>query len=156
MGLRGPGAKPLKKQDQGTAKRSRSLPWKRKGLTLAGQVIAFLAFLPVTTGRLRGTRMKLLPTQREFVEAVFATDAKGKRPVSLAILSEAKGNGKTGLIAGICLAGLLGPLSEERGAVYSASIDRGKAGIIFEEMKAVILRVPEFAERVNITDFHKR
>lgn len=156
MGLRGPGAKPLKKQDQGTVKRRRSLPWKRKGLTLAEQVIAFLEFLPVTKGRLRGKRMKLLPTQREFVEAVFATDAKGRRPVSLAILSEAKGNGKTGLIAGICLAGLLGPLSEERGAVYSASIDRGKAGIIFEEMKAVILRVPEFAERVNITDFHKR
>lgn len=156
MGLRGPGAKPLKRRREGEAKPSRRLPWKRKGLTLAEQMVAFLEFLPVTKGRLRGKRMKLLPTQREFVEAVFAADAKGKRPVSLAILSEAKGNGKTGLVAGICLAGLLGPLSEERGAVYSASIDRGKAGIIFEEMKAVILRVPEFADRVNITDFHKR
>src|SRR5690606_11262738 len=45
---------------------------------------------------------------------------------------------------------------EERGAVYAASIDRGKAGILYEEIKAIILRVPEFAARVNIVDFHKR
>ena len=44
---------------------------------------------------------------------------------------------------------------EERGAVFSASIDRGKAGIIFEEMKATILRVPEFASRVNIQDYNE-
>ena len=71
-------------------------------------------------------------------------------------MSEPKGNGKSGLVAGICLAGLLGPLAEERGAVYAASIDRGKAGILYEEVKAIILRVPEFAARVNIVDFHKR
>ncbi|MEZ5782355.1 MAG: terminase TerL endonuclease subunit [Rhizobiaceae bacterium] len=100
--------------------------------------------------------MKLLPSQREFIESVFAKPKRNQPRVSLAILSQAKGNGKSGLVAGICLAGLLGPLSEERGAVYSASIDRGKAGVIFDEMKAIILRVPEFAVRCNITDFHKK
>jgi phage terminase large subunit-like protein len=99
--------------------------------------------------------MKLLPSQREFIEAVFA-EQPGKPRISLAILSQPKGNGKSGLVAGICLAGLLGPLSEERGAVYSASIDRGKAGVIFDEMKAIIQRTPEFEARCNITDFHKR
>ncbi|MER8393734.1 terminase large subunit [Mesorhizobium sp. M1340] len=119
-------------------------------------MIAFLQWLPVTKGIRRGKKMRLLPSQREFVENVFATDKAGRRKVSLAILSQPKGNGKTGLIAGICLAALLGPESEERGAVFSASIDRGKAGLIFDEMKATILRVPEFAARVNIVDFHKK
>lgn len=156
MGARGPGAAALRLAKEKLADvPKRRLPWKRKGLSKAGQVIAFLQWLPITKGRLRGKRMRLLPSQREFIEGVFAE--KGGRPiVSLAILSEPKGNGKSGLVAGICLAALLGPLSEERGAVYSASIDRKKAAVIFEEMKATILRVPEFASRVNITDFHKR
>lgn len=157
MGLRGPGAARQKRaaQELNEAKKRR-LPWKKRGLSKADQVIAFLQWLPITKGRLRGKKMKLLPSQREFITHVFATDRKGKQKVSLAILSEPKGNGKSGLISGVCLAALLGPLAEERGAVFSASIDRGKAGLIFDEMKAVILRVPEFASRCNITDFHKK
>lgn len=157
MGLRGPGAARQRRAATQLAEaKPRRLPWKRKGLSKADQVIAFLQWLPITKGRLRGKKMKLLPSQREFISNVFATDRKGKQKVSLAILSEPKGNGKSGLIAGVCLAALLGPLAEERGAVFSASIDRGKAGLIFDEMKAVIFRVPEFASRCNITDFHKK
>lgn len=157
MGLRGPGASRQKAAQAKIAEtKPRPFPWKRKGLSLAEQMIAFLQWLPITKGRLRGKKMKLLPSQREFIEAVFAEPRKGHPRVSLAILSQAKGNGKSGLVAGICLAGLVGPLAEERGAVYSASIDRGKAGVIFDEMKAIILRVPEFAVRCNITDFHKK
>lgn len=158
MGKRGPGATRQKAAaaEIEQRKRPRRLPWKRKGLTLADQVITFLEWLPITKGRLRGKRMRLLPSQREFIENTFATDQKGKRPVSLAILSEPKGNGKSGLCAGIALAYMLGPLAEERGAVYAASIDRNKAGILYEEIKAIILRVPEFAARCNIVDFSKK
>nr|WP_275791094.1 terminase TerL endonuclease subunit [Rhizobium gei] len=100
--------------------------------------------------------MRLIPAQREFVEGVFATDKKGRFIVKTAIISQAKGNGKSGLVAGLCLAALIGPLAEERGAVFSASIDRGKAGVVFEEMKAIVRRVPDFDERINVTDFHKK
>lgn len=156
MGLRGPGARRLRLAKEAAPKRKRAPAWKRKGLSRAEQVRIFLESLPVTKGRLRGRRMKLLPSQREFIEQTFATDRRGRFTVSLAILSEAKGNGKSGLIAGVCLAALVGPLAEERGAVYAASIDRGKAGILYEEVKAIILAVPEFAARCNIVDFHKR
>ncbi len=158
MPLRGPGASRQKAAAAQLEERQRPrrLPWKKKGLSLAEQVIAFLQWLPITKGRMSGKRMKLLPSQREFIHNTFATDRRGKRPVSLAILSESKGNGKSGLCAGIALAYLLGPLAEERGAVYAASIDRGKAGILYDEVKAIILRVPEFAARVNIIDFSKR
>jgi phage terminase large subunit-like protein len=156
MGLRGPGARRLRLAKEAAPKRKRTPAWKRKGLSRAEQVRVFLESLPVTKGRLRGRRMRLLPSQREFIEQTFATDRRGRFTVSLAILSEAKGNGKSGLIAGVCLAALLGPLAEVRGAVYAASIDRGKAGILYEEVKAIILAVPEFAARCNIVDFHKR
>ncbi|NBB47098.1 terminase large subunit, partial [Rhizobium sp. CRIBSB] len=131
-------------------------PWKKKGLTKAEQVIAFLESLPVTKGRLAGRKMKLIQAQHDFVQGVFATDKRGRFIVKTAIISQAKGNGKSGLVAGLCLAALVGPLAEERGAVYSASIDRGKAGVVFEEMKAIVRRVPDFDERINITDFHKK
>ncbi|TIO52992.1 MAG: terminase large subunit [Mesorhizobium sp.] len=156
MGLRGPGAARQRLAKEQAAETKRRLPWKRKGLSRAERVIKFLQWLPITKGRRRGKKMKLLPSQREFIENVFATNKAGKRKVSLAIYSAPKGNGKTGLIAGICLAALLGPESEERGAVFSASIDRGKAGLVYDEMRAVILRTPEFASRCNIQDFHKK
>lgn len=157
MGLRGPGAGRRKAAASTLQERPRKrrFPWKKKGLSLAERVIAFLQWLPITKGKMLGKRMRLLPSQREFILSTFA-ESRGRPTVSLAILSEPKGNGKTGLIAGVCLAALFGPLAEERGAVYAASIDRGKAAMLYLEMVAVIRRVPEFEARCNIVDFHKR
>lgn len=133
----------------------RTLPWlKKKGVAA---VIAFLQFLPVTKGPLAGELMKLLPEQREFVEEVYGnSDENGRRVRRIGIKSEPKGNGKTGLVAGLCLCHLLGPEAEPRGEVYSAAIDRQQAAIIFAEMEAIIVAIPEFACRVNIQRFHKK
>lgn len=158
MGLRGPGAARLKAAQQAVEdKPKRRLPWLKKGLGRADRVIAFLEFLPITKGILAGKRMKLLDDQREFVREVYGRRKKdGRRKISLAIKSAPKGNGKTGLVAGLGLCHLLGPEAEERGEVYSAAIDRLQAGIMFNEMEAIILRVPEFAQRVNIQRFQKK
>lgn len=156
MGRRGPGARALIEAREALPARKRRLPWLRKGLSRAQRVIAFLEFLPVTKGPLAGKRMKLLPGQRAFVERLYATDAKGRRKTRLAIRSEPRGNGKTGLVAGLCLAHLLGPEAEQRGEVYSAAIDRGQAGILFAEMEAIVMRVPEFAVRVNVQRVAKK
>lgn len=98
--------------------------------------------------------MKLLPNQRRYVERVYGRTGKARTRV--AIKSEPRGNGKTGLIAGLALCHLLGPESEPRGEVYSAAIDRQQAGILFNEMEAIIMAVPQFAARVNTQRFHKR
>lgn len=157
MGLRGPGAARAKIAREKAEKTNRRLPWMRKGLTRVQRVVAFLEFLPVTKGKLAGKRMKLLPAQREFVENVYGRRAKdGRRLTRTAVKSEPKGNGKTGLLAGLALCHLLGPEAEARGEVYSAAIDRQQAGIMFNEMEAIILEIPEFAARVNIQRFHKR
>jgi phage terminase large subunit-like protein len=126
------------------------LPWKKRGLSRVAKVIAFLEWLPITKGVLAGTKMKLLPEQREFIEAVYGGD------VRVAVLSEPRGNGKTGLLSGLALCSLLGPEAEPRGEVYSCAIDRAQAALLFAEMEAIIIAVPEFDARCNIIRFHKR
>jgi phage terminase large subunit-like protein len=113
--------------------------------------------LPVTKGVKAGKRMRLLPGQERFVRAVYDNlDKEGRRKVRIAVKSEARGNGKTGLVAGLCLAHLLGPESEQRGEIFSAAVDRQQAGLLFAEMVAIIERTPEFAVRCNVVKFFKR
>src|SRR3954452_13590259 len=101
--------------------------------------------------------MKLLPEQREFIDATYGDlDRAGLRKRRLGISSQPKGGGKTSLCAGLVLCHLLGPESEPRGEVYSAAVDRGQAAIVFGEAEATIMQVPEFAASVNIQRFHKK
>jgi phage terminase large subunit-like protein len=126
-------------------RRKRVLPWEAPGLDRAGRVISFLEFLPITKGRLRGKKMRLLPEQRRFVEDIYRSDE-----VRFGILSMPRGNGKTGLAAGLTLCHLLGPEAEPRGACYSAAIDRQQAGILFEEMASIISQVAEFGACAHV------
>ena len=82
-------------------------------------MIAFLEFLPITKGIKLGTNLKLLPGQRRFIERVYSSTE-----VRIAVRSEPRGNGKTGLVAGLALCHLLGPEAEERGECYSAAVNR--------------------------------
>jgi phage terminase large subunit-like protein len=126
-------------------KRKRRLPWERKGLSRVERVIAFLEFLPITKGIKLGTKLKLLPGQRRFIERVY-----GSTEVRIAVRSEARGNGKTGLVAGLALCHLLGPEAEERGECYSAAVNRQQSALMHSEMSAIIEAVPEFAAITRI------
>lgn len=158
MGLRGPGAARLKRAREQAENRPKRKPaWQKKGLSRADRVIKFLESLPITKGPLAGKRMKLLPGQRHFVERIYG-DLKpnGRRRVRIGVKSEPKGNGKTGLTAGLCLCHLLGPESEPRGEVYSAAVDREQSGKMYAEMEAIIAQEPDFACRVNAQRFLKK
>jgi phage terminase large subunit-like protein len=126
-------------------KRKRKLPWERKGLSRVERVIAFLEYLPITKGILIGKKLRLLPNQRRFIERVY-----GSTEVRIAVRSEPRGNGKTGLVSGLALCHLLGPEAEERGECYSAAVNRLQSSLMHGEMSAIIERIPEFASRVNI------
>ena len=82
-------------------------------------MIAFLEFLPITKGKLTGRKLELLPDQRAFIEDLYGRPDTER--VRLGIFSEPRGNGKTGLIAGLELCHLLGPEAEMRGECYSAA-----------------------------------
>lgn len=118
----------------------------------AARVVAFLEALPITKGKLVGTNMKLLPNQRKFIERIYGPKSK----VRLAVKSEPRGNGKTGLLAGLALCHLLGPEAEQRGEIYSAAIDRQQAGLMYNEMEAIIVAVPRYSARCNLQRFHKK
>src|SRR4051794_3076746 len=112
MGMRGPGAGRMKAARAALSDSKRKLPWLKPRLSRAERVVRFLEWLPVTKGPLAGRKMKLLPEQREFIHAIYGDlDRDGLRKRRIGIQSEPKGNGKTGLCAGLVLAHLLGPES---------------------------------------------
>ena len=74
--------------------------------------------------------------------------------VRLAVSSIARGNGKTGLIAGLVLCHLIGPEAEPRGEIYSAACTSKQASLVFAEVEAILKAVPEFLQfRVKVTSF---
>lgn len=149
MGLRGPGAKPIKARSAPAKGRTRRA-WERRGLSRVARVIAFLEALPVTSGPLAGTRFNVRPWQADFLDAVYATAADGGRPVRTAVWSLGRKNGKSGLAAGLALCHLAGPESEPRGQVYSAANDRAQAALLYAEMAAVIGQVDFLDERISL------
>jgi phage terminase large subunit-like protein len=149
MGLRGPGAKPIKIDAKAPADSLEPLPWEAEGLDRVGRVVAFLESLPITSGTLAGSKMQIRSWQREFLEAVYREEG-GRRPIRTAVLSMARKNGKSGLAAGLALCHLAGPEAEARGQVYSAANDRAQAGLIMNEMCAIIAKVPYLEDRLSI------
>jgi len=156
MGRRGPisaakkSAKPVLNSWRG-----KTPPWEKKGLSRAERVIKFCECLPITSGTLAGHKLKLRPWQKEIIRSIYRIKNR-KRMIRTALITMPRKNGKSQLAAALALCHLLGPEAEPRGQVYSAAADREQASIIFKEMEAVILRIPEFEKRCQIQSFHKR
>ena len=70
--------------------------------------------------------------------------------VRRAVLSMARKNGKTALIAAIALAHLVGPEWHKHGEIYSAANDRDQAAIIFKFAKQIVELEPELLEQIDI------
>lgn len=135
--------------------RAKTLPWAKKGLSRAERVIAFCEFLPITSGIHAGRKLVLRDWQKDIIHAVYATDENGIRPVRTALISLPRKNGKTALASALALCHLLGPEAEQRGQVFSAASDRDQASLVYNELEAVILSVPEFECRCHIQSFRR-
>jgi phage terminase large subunit-like protein len=153
MGLRGPGAKPVKKQR--STPRGSKPSWQKPGLSRIQKVIAFVEALPITSGKFAGKKFKLRPWQLDILRNIYR-EHKGKRIVRTALLSMPRKNGKTGLTAALALCHLCGPEAVPRGQVYSAAAERKQAGLLYEEMKAMIAEVPWLNKRIVVRDFTKQ
>jgi len=155
MGKRGPTSAAKKSAKQQKPCRSKVLPWNKKNLSRAARVIAFCEYLPITAGIHAGRKLKLRDWQKEIVNSIYAVDRKGKRKVRTALVTLPRKNGKTALAAALALCHLLGPESEEHRQIFSCASDREQAAIIYREMEAIILSVPEFEARCHIQSFHR-
>jgi len=153
MSLRGVGAKAL--SERGKVDFRLVKPWEMPDQDRADRVIAFCEDLPITSGKLAGTKMVLREWQRRFVRVVYAEDAEGGRPIRTAVLSMGRKNGKTQLAAALALCHLVGPEAEPRGEVYSCALTRDQAAKLFAEMVAILNGHEELADRCNVVRFTK-
>ncbi len=155
MGKRGPKTAARKAIKSRPASRSKTLPWLKNGLSRVDRVIVFCEFLPITAGVHAGQRLRLRDWQKDIIQNIYAVDESGKRKVRTALITLPRKQGKTSLAAALALCHLLGPESEPRGQIFSAASDREQAAIIYREMEAIILTIPEFSERCHIQAFHR-
>jgi phage terminase large subunit-like protein len=93
----------------------------------AQRVIDFIEQLTVPSGKGQGKPFVLRGWQRDFIKDIYEPHTGGRRTVRRAILSMARKNGKTALIAAIALAHLVGPEAIVHGEIYSAANDRDQA-----------------------------
>jgi phage terminase large subunit-like protein len=161
LGLRGPGAKPVRKPTKGASKaaapkRRKRPAWKRAGLSRGQRVIAFVQSLKLTSGPKAGKPFRLDGWQKRIIREVYdASTEDGRRLARIALLSCGRKNGKTGLVAALVLAHLIGPESESRGQIVSAASDKNQAAIIFREAKAMALADEDLSGRIIVRDFAK-
>src|SRR6185436_14774126 len=100
----------------------------------ADRVIAFIEQLTVPSGIGQGSRFILREWQKRFIRDIYEPHdiETGQRSVRRAILSVARKNGKSALIAALALVHLIGPEACENGEVYSAANDREQASIVYK------------------------
>ncbi len=113
-------------------------------------MIDFIERLTIPSGSNEGEPFKLEVWQKKFIRDIYEPHRAGCRVVRRAILSMARKNGKTALIACIALAHLVGPERIPNGEIYSAANDRDQAAIIFKFAKQIVEREPELRAQIDI------
>lgn len=122
----------------------------KAGLARAQRVIDFIELLKVPSGEGQGGLMKLRPWQKQFIIDLYAPHKGANRKVRRAILSVARKNGKTAIIAAIALAHLVGPEAILNGEIYSAANDREQAGQVFKFIRQLVEADEELAQILTI------
>ena len=123
----------------------------------ADRVIAFIETLKTPDGRDVGKPIVLRPWQKDILRQVYGpVGPDGRRICRQAILSVGRKNGKTALVAGLCLAHLCGPEAIRNGQLYSVAFDREQAAILFKYMAAMVYADDELSARLNVVESRKR
>ena len=97
-------------------------------MTRGDRVIAFIeTHCRVPEGSKVGQPIVLAPFQKRFIKAIYDNKAGTRR----AILGIARKNGKSALIAGIMLAHIIGPETQQNSQVISGAMSRDQAALVF-------------------------
>lgn len=102
--------------------------------------------------RLRKWQVKFI---RDVYGPVTQVGRSYRRRVRRAILSMARKNGKTALLAALVLCHLVGPESVENGEVYSAANSREQAAQIFKVAAQIVRAEPELMAKLRVIDSTK-
>lgn len=117
------------------------------------RAIAFIErYCKVPEGKLVGQPIRLEPFQKRFLLEIY----DNPHGTHTAILSIARKNGKTALIACILLVHLAGPEAVQNSQIVSGAMSRDQAAIVFNLAVKMVNLCPELAERVKIFPSGKR
>lgn len=120
---------------------------------LADKIIAFLNCLPIVDGPAAGQRFHVDEWMERFIRDVYEpVNRAGRRRVRSAILSCARKNAKSYLIAGLILAHLVGPAAVPYGQIFSAAVDHVQARIVFEMCAKIIEMMPALQRVIRVRD----
>lgn len=108
--------------------------------------------LKLNGGQFEGRAFKLHPSQAFIVGSLFGWKRKksGKRRFRRAYIEMAKGNGKSPLVAGAGLYGLIAD-NESRAEVYAAASKFDQAKILYRDARAMVQLSPELDRICSIT-----
>lgn len=122
-------------------------------MTRAEAVIEFIETLCVVPeGAGVGQPMVLADFQKGFIRAVYDSPAGTRR----AFLTMARKNGKTGLIAALLLAHLVGPEAVRNSQIVSGAMSRDQAALVFGLAAKMVQLSPVLSEVVRIVPSGKR
>ncbi len=122
-------------------------------MTRAARIITFIErYCRTPDGEHVGKPLVLADFQRDFIHAIYDNDHGTRR----AILSLARKNGKTALIAGLLLAHLVGPEAKLNAQLVSGAMSRDQAALVFKLASDMVRLSPELSELVRIIPSGKR
>lgn len=122
-------------------------------MSRAEKIIRFVETYCVTPeGAHVGRPLVLADFQKQFITDVYDNPAGTRR----AILSIARKNGKSGLIAGLLLAHLIGPEARQNAQIVSGAMSRDQAALVFSLACKMIQQSPKLAPLVRIIPSGKR
>lgn len=120
------------------------------------RIIRFCETLTVPDGMLAGQRVVLSDEQKLFINAVYGPRTiQGLRIVREVILTMARKNAKTALIAMLTLVHLCGPEAIRNGELYSVAFEQDQAAQVFRYMASMIYASPALCARLNVVDTQK-
>ncbi|MCZ2089126.1 MAG: terminase large subunit, partial [Burkholderiales bacterium] len=122
-------------------------------MSRADRIIAFIERHCLTPdGAQVGRPLRLAEFQRQFIREVYDNPAGTRR----AILSVARKNGKTGLIAGLLLAHLVGPEAKQNSQIVSGAMSRDQAALVFNLAAKMVQLSPKLSALVRVVPSGKR
>lgn len=122
-------------------------------MTRSDAIIEFIETLCLTPdGASVGRPIKLAEFQKRFIRAVYDNPAGTRR----AFLSIARKNGKSGLIAALLLAHLVGPEAIQNAQLVSGAMSRDQASLVFNLAAKMVQLSPVLSDVVRIIPSGKR
>jgi phage terminase large subunit-like protein len=122
-------------------------------MTRAARVIEFITrFIVTPDGAQVGQPMVLAEFQKQFIRDIYDNPHGTRR----ALLSVSRKNGKSGLIAGLLLAHLVGPEAKQNSQIVSGAMSRDQAALVFNLASKMCQLSPKLSSIVRIIPSGKR